>query len=82
MKGISTEGDKQVFLDWMSEIKTIKDTLLPRIFFSATPENAQLLISSEASLEAMCIVAYFCAEMNDEVEVSFVFGKRKIAPIN
>ena len=41
----------------------------------------QLHIFSDASLEAMCIVAYFRGELEDGIEVSFVLGKCRIAPI-
>ena len=36
---------------------------------------------SDASLEAMCIVTYFRAEIENRIEVYFVLGKSRIAPI-
>ena len=75
------DDDKQVFLEWVTEMQTIKNTSLPRNYFPDSPKNIQLHIFSDASLEAMCIVAYFRAEVNDGVEVSFVLGKCRIAPI-
>ena len=66
------DDDKQVFLEWMTEMQTIKNTSLPRNYFPDSPKNIKLHIFSDASLEAMCIVAYFRAEVNDGVEVSFV----------
>ena len=66
------DGDKQVFLEWVTEMQTLKNISLPRNYFSDSPKNVQLHIFSDASLEAMCIVAYFRAEVNDGVEVSFV----------
>ena len=75
------DDEKQVFLDWVTEMQTIKNTSLPRNYFSDDPKNVQLHLFSDASLEAMCIVAYFRAEVNDGVEVSFVLGKCRIAPI-
>ena len=62
-------------------MQTIKTTSLPRKYFSANPKNVELHIFSDASLEAMCIVAYLRAEVNDGIEVSFVLGKCRIAPI-
>ena len=62
-------------------MQTIKYTSLRRKYFSATPKNVQLHIFSDASLEAMCIVAYFRTEVIDGIEMSFVLGKCKIAPI-
>ena len=41
----------------------------------------QLHVFSDASLEAMCIVAYFRAETENGIEVSFVLEKCRIAPI-
>ena len=76
-----TEEDGKVFFDWVAKMQTTKDTSLPRKYFSATPKNVQLHIFSDASLEAMCIVAYFRAEVNDGIEISFVLGKCRIAPI-
>ena len=75
------DDDKQVFLDWVTELQTIKNTSLPRNYFSDNPKNVQLHFFSDSSLEAMCIVAYFRAEINDGVEVSFVLGKCRIDPI-
>ena len=62
-------------------MQTIQNTSLPRNYFPDSPKNIQLHIFSDASLEAMCIVAYFRAEVNDGVEVSFVLGKCRVAPI-
>ena len=75
------DDDKQVFLDWMTEMQTIKNTPHPRNYFSDNLKNVQLHLFSDVSLEAMCIVSYFRAEVNDGVEVSFVLGKSRIAPI-
>ena len=76
------DDDKQVFLVWVTEMQTSINTSLPRTYFSDNPQNVKLLIFSNASLEAMCIAAYFRAEVNDGVEFSFVLGKSRIALIN
>ena len=75
------DDDKQVFLDWVTEMQTIKNTSLIRNCFSDNPKNVQLHLFSDASLETMCIVAHFRTEVTDGVEVSFVLGKCRIAPI-
>ena len=62
-------------------MQTIKYSSLPRKYFAASPKNIQLHNFSDASLEAICIVAYFRAEVNDEIEISFVLGKCRIAPV-
>ena len=75
------EEDKQIFMDWINEMQTIWEALLPKRYFSALPQNVQLHIFCDASLEAMCIVAYFRAETDAGNEVSFALGKCRIAPI-
>ena len=75
------EEDKQIFMDWINKMQMIRETLLPRRYFSAIPQNVQLHIFCDASWEAMCIVAYFRAETDTGNEVSFVLGKCRIAPI-
>ena len=56
------------------------DIPTPEEFFQ-NPKNVQLHIFSDASLEAMCIVACFRGETEEGIEVSFVVGKCRIAPI-
>ena len=75
------EEDKQIFKDWINEMQTIRETSLPRMYFSAIPQNVQLHIFCDASLEARCILAFFRAETDAGNEVSFVLGKCRIAPI-
>ena len=76
-----SEEDKRIFFEWVQEMQTIKQTSLSRKYFSNIPKNVQLHIFSDASLEAMCIVAYFRGELEDGVKVSFMLGKCRIAPI-
>ena len=68
------EEDKQIFMDWINEMQMIRETSLPR-YFSAFPQNVQLHIFCDASLEAMCIVAFFRAKTDAGNEVLFVLGK-------
>ena len=70
------EEDKQIFMHRISEIQLIRETSLPRRYFSAIPQNVHLHIFCDASLEAMCIVTYFRAQTGAGNEVSFVLGKR------
>ena len=77
--------DKKTFIEWVTEkqwvTEKIKQTSLHRKFFSNFLKNVQLNIFNDTSLEAMCIVAYFRGETEDGIEVSFVLGKCRIAPI-
>ena len=54
---------------------------LGRRYFVGSFEKVDLHIFCDASLESMCIVAYFRAETHNGVEVSFVIGKCRIAPM-
>ena len=62
-------------------MQTNKRTSLFRKYFSNSPKNVQIHIFSDASLEAMCIVAYFRGELEEGIEVSFVLGNCRIVPI-
>ena len=75
------DDDKQVILDWVKAMQINENTSLPRKYLSDNPKNVQLHIFSDASLEAMCIVAYFRVDVNDGVEISFVLGYCRIDPI-
>ena len=75
------EEDKRIFFEWGKEMQTIKQTFLPQKCFSNIPKNVLLHVFSDATLEAMCIVAYFRAEIENGIEVSFVLGKCRIVPI-
>ena len=76
-----SEEEKRIFFEWVQEMQTNRQTSLSPKYFSKIPKNVQLHIFSDASLEAMCIVAYFRGELEDSIEVSFVLGKCRIAPI-
>ena len=50
-------------------------------YFTSKLESAELHIFSDASLEEMCMVAYFGADTESGVQLSFVVGKCRIAPM-
>ena len=54
---------------------------LQRCYLREKRYSVDLHIFSDTSLEAMCVVAYFRAEIDSGVEVSFVIGKGQIAPM-
>ena len=74
------EENKQILMDWIKEMQMIRETSLPRGYFSAFPQNVQVHLFCDASLEAMCIVAYYRAKTDAGNEVSLVLGKCRIAP--
>ena len=75
------EEDKQIFMDWINETQTISDTSFPRRYFSAIPQNVQLHIFCDASLEACVMLLFLQAETDAGNEVSIVLGRCRIAPI-
>ena len=77
----SEEEDAQQFLDWVKELAELKNMPLERRYFDKRYKKMDLHIFSDASLESMCIVAYLRAEDDDGVELSFVIGKCRIAPM-
>ena len=65
----------------MKEVTTNKQTSFPRKFVPSIPKNVQLHLFSDTSLETLCCVAYFLAEIEDDINVSFVLGKCRINPL-
>ena len=54
---------------------------LKRHYFDRSYQKIDLHIFSDAFLESMCIVAYVRAGDDDGVELSFVTGKCRVAPM-
>ena len=75
------EDDKSSFLQWVSELQQLKEMKLERNYFTTKPEVVELHIFSDASLEAMCMVAYLRAETANGVQLRFVVGKCRVAPM-
>ena len=75
------EDNKSSFLQWVSELQQLKEMNLERNYFTTKPEVVELHIFSDASLEAMCMVAYLRAETANGVQLCFVVGKCRIAPM-
>ena len=57
----------------------VNQMVLKRTYFESGVNKVDLHIFSEASLEAMCMVAYL--KKQDNGEVTFVIGKSRVAPI-
>ena len=75
------DTEEQQFLDWVKELAELKNMPLKRRYFEKRYKKIDLHIFSDASLESMCIVAYLRAEDDEGVELSFVIGKCRIAPM-
>ena len=78
-----SEEECKVFQEWVAELPCLKETSLQRKYFSQINVGPiDLHIFSDASLDAMCMVAYLRMEANDgSAEVAFVMGKSRVAPM-
>ena len=72
------EDDRHEFKKWASEKTHVSQMILERTNFQSRVNKNDLHILSDASLEAMCMVAYLRKQENSEV--TFVIGKCKVAP--
>ncbi len=68
------ESAREQFRDWAEEMQMLKDTALPRQYFTEDIEKVQLHVFSDASFEAMCIVAYLRAETEEGVRLLLLLG--------
>ena len=68
----------KLFSDWCSELREIRTMSINRPYFENGCTNLRLHIFTDASEEAMCIVAY----LQDEgtLRLTYVIGKCRIAP--
>ena len=73
-KELSAEHSK-LFSDWCSELREIRKMSLNRLYFENGCTNLRLHIFTDASEEAMCIVAYAM------LKLAYVIGKCRVAPI-
>ena len=68
----------------MTEIRNISSIEIPRFLFEEkkTAKKSTLHIFCDASLTAMCAVAYLKTEYTDSTcSINFIMGKAKVAPI-
>ena len=70
------------FLGWVVEKVNISDINLERCIFRGTLiTKAQLHVFVDASLSAMCAVIYLRAHCDQLLQISFLVGKCRVAPI-
>ena len=74
------DKNEKLFLDWVSALFELKDMPLRRRQFGKKHENIDLQLSSQASLESMCMEDYLQMEDDDGEDFSFVSGKSRISP--
>ena len=77
-KKLSEEHSK-LFSDWCSELREIRTMSINRLYFENGCTNLRLHIFTDASEEAMCIVAYLQDEAT--LKLTYVIGKCCVAPI-
>ena len=73
------EGNRHEFKKRASEMIHVNQMVLKRTYFDSVVNKIDLHIFSDASLEAMCMVAYL--RKQDNSEVTFVIEKCRVAPI-
>lgn len=71
------------WLIWMKEIEHLKILTIPRCYKinNLNPENVQLHILCDASASAYCAVAYLRTREKSSIELSLVYSKSRVAPI-
>ena len=73
------EESRHEFKKWASEMIHVNQMVLRRTYLESGVNKNDQHIFSEASLEAMCVVAYLRKQYKGEV--TFVIGKCRVAPI-
>ena len=77
-KELSAEHSK-LFSDWCSELRKIRTMSINRLYFENGCTKLRFHIFTDASEEAMCIVA--CLQDETTLRLIYVIGKCRVAPI-
>ena len=73
---------REAFIEWDSEKVEVSSISIDRcIFRGSSVTNAQLHVFVDASQSAMCAVIYLRAKCDEVLQVSFLVGKCRVAPI-
>ena len=75
------KDDKVCFEYWAKKLQQLIDRKLDGCHIRGKPSSVDLHIFSDASSEAMSVVAYLRAEIGSGVEFSSVTEKRQIPPL-
>ena len=68
-------------LEWLQEVPALIELSIKRYYFWEKGNEVQLHVFADASEMGLCVVAYLRFESEDIVNVSFVVGKTRVAPI-
>ena len=71
--------DEIAFKDWASELSHMNEMTLKRNYFSESVEVVDLHVFADASLDAICMVAYFRDQQTGEL--AYVVRKCRVAPM-
>ena len=77
-KELSSEHVK-VFKNWCSELQEVRTMSINPLYFDSGCTKLRLHVFTDASEEAMCIVAYL--QDDTTLKLSYVIGKCRVAPI-
>ena len=71
------------WLDFIKELKNIEKIKIPRRYSLANPDDCKvsLIVFVDASEQAFAAVAYFRFAREDEVQVTQVMAKARVAPV-
>lgn len=83
--------ESDIFCNWLSQLKEIKEVRVPRWYFRSHDDGAwstarvsetlELHVFCDASPAAYAAVAYWRARVNDDIRVSFIACRSRVAPI-
>ena len=69
------------YLNWLQENPALKELSINRHYGWLRGNNVHLHVFANASEMRLCVVAYLRFEVDHKVNVSFVTGKTRVAPI-
>ena len=70
---------RKPFIEWCQELQLIRTMNVQRLYLKPEPKQLNLHLFTDASEDAMCIVAYL--QDADSLQLSYIVGKCRVAPI-
>lgn len=84
-KAVVTDEHHSRWLGWLDMLKQVENLSIPRCYLKRldnwTDAETQLHVFMDASRDCCAAVAYLRVSQHDEVVVSLIMGKSKVAPI-
>ncbi len=72
----------EAFQDWCNELYLLNDMKVPRSYFAFDPDEVELHVFGDASLEVFGAVTFLRAiSPEEQVDLAFVLGKARVAPM-